>query len=131
MVNKPLLFGALFVCFIILSGLIVRHDVPDQKLIELAKKYPQVCHFLMGEGALVRDAWIITAGHIGIDLKRDLENKKSPTVTCNDLKYEIENVFVHPDFKSIHEGLDNDIALVKIKGKIAWGYTSNRIQTNR
>ena len=101
-----------------LQSLIVRHDVPDEKFIELAKKYPQICHFQMGEGTLVDSCWILTAGHIGNDLNRDLESNKKPTVLCNGKKYYIDQVVVHPDFKSIDEGLNNDICLVKIKGNI-------------
>ncbi len=101
-----------------LQSLIVRHDVPDEKFIELAKKYTQICHFQMGEGTLIDSCWILTAGHIGNDLNRDLELNKNPTVICNGKQYFIDQVFVHPDFKSIDEGLDNDICLVRTKGTI-------------
>ncbi len=98
-----------------LQSLVVRHDVPDEKFIELAKHYPQICHFEMGEGTLIASQWILTAGHIGNDLQRDMESGKNPFVTCNGQPHSIEGVFVHPDFKSMSEGLNNDICLVKIK----------------
>lgn len=101
-----------------LQSLIVRHDVPDEKFIVLAKKYQEICHFQMGEGTLVGSSWILTAGHVGEDLERDLELNKKPTVFCKGKQYFIDQVFVHPDFKSIGQGLDNDICLVKIKGTI-------------
>lgn len=106
----PLVFG--------LHNLIVRHDVSDKNFIDLAKKYPQICHFPMGEGTLIDSHWILTAGHVGNDLNRDLVNNKMPTVTCNGQQYNIEKVIVHPDFKNLNDGLDNDISLVKIKEPI-------------
>ena len=103
---------------ILFESLIVRHDVLDVKFIELAKQYPQICHFQMGEGTLIDSCWILTAGHIGNDLNRDLESKIKPTVLCNGKKYNIVQVVVHPDFKSIDERLNNDICLVKTKENI-------------
>ncbi|MES2590448.1 MAG: trypsin-like serine protease [Bacteroidota bacterium] len=103
----------IFTC--IFQGLIVRHDIADEKFIELAKNYPQVCHLPMGEATLVDSLWAITAGHIGQDLMNDISKGYVPTLTCNGTKYSIEKVLVHPGFKSMEEGLQNDIALVKIK----------------
>jgi len=69
----------------------------------------------MGEGTLIDSSWVITAGHIGRDLSRDLENGYSPTAVIDDKEYRIEKIFVHPQFKPIV----NDIALVKLQKKIA------------
>ena len=96
-------------------SLVVRHDVPEETFIALAKKFPQVCHFEMGEGTLIDSCWVLTAGHIGQDLKSELLTEKKPKVRCNNQSSLIEAVFIHPDFKNIEEGLNNDIALVKIK----------------
>ncbi|HJY64044.1 MAG TPA: trypsin-like serine protease [Ignavibacteria bacterium] len=103
---------------LVFQSLIVRDDVPDEKFIELAKQYPQICHFPMGEGTLIDSSWIITAGHIGTDLLRDIKNGYKPKVICNENEYAIDKIIVHPGFKSIEEGLQNDIALVQVKGKI-------------
>jgi hypothetical protein len=96
-------------------AIITRDDVSDSKFIELGKKYSDIlCHFPMGEGTLIDSFWVITAGHIGKDLKRDLQNGLSPGVKINGKDYPIENIFVHPDFQPIV----NDIALVKLKEKV-------------
>jgi secreted trypsin-like serine protease len=100
------------------QSLIVRDDMADNKFIELAKKYPQICHLPMGEAALIDSNWIITAGHVGNDLNADLSNGYTPTVKCNGSEYKIEKVIVHPEFRNIENGLSNDIALIKIKGVI-------------
>ena len=103
---------------LLLQSLVLRHDVPDEKFIELAKKYPQICHFAMGEGTLIDSQWILTAGHIGHDLLLDMENGKKPTVFCQGQSYSIEKVLLHPDFKNLEEGLNHDICLIKIMESI-------------
>lgn len=108
----------LIVAVLIFQGLIVRHDIPDETFITLAKKYPQICHLPMGEATLIDTSWVITAGHIGNDLLRDIKQGYSPTVQCNGATYPIDRVIVHPKFQSIEQGLQNDIALVKIRGSV-------------
>ncbi len=96
------------------SFIIIRHDVDDSKYIELAKKYHSVCHFLMGEGVLIESNWVLTAGHVGSDLKKDLEQGLKPKVKIESKDYEIEKVILHPGFHPI----EDDIALVKLKSKV-------------
>lgn len=69
----------------------------------------------MGEGTLIDTSWVITAGHVGKDLKRDLQNGITTTVKINGTEFELENVFIYPDFQPIV----NDLALVKLKSKVA------------
>ena len=97
------------------SFIIIRDDVNDSKYIELGKKYSDIiCHFPMGEGTLIDSSWIITAGHVGKDLKRDLLTNHSVSAKINGIEYQIEKVFVNPDFQPII----NDLALVKLKSKV-------------
>jgi Trypsin len=82
--------------------IIIRDDVNDSKYIELGGKYSDIiCHFPMGEGTLIDSSWVITAGHVGKDLKRDLQNGNSVTVKINGTEYQIDDVFVNPDFQPI------------------------------
>ena len=99
-------------------SLITRHDVADEKYIELAKQYPQICHLPMGEAALIDSCWAITAGHVGNDLIKDIANGYSPSLKCNGTEYAVAKVFVHPGFRDIENGLQNDIALIRINGVI-------------
>jgi hypothetical protein len=98
-----------------LQSLVVRHDVPDSKFILLASQYPQLCHLPMGEATLIEGNWLITAGHIGVDLIRDYKNGHALEAICNGFEYKIEDVIVHPGFRSIEDGLNNDIALIKLE----------------
>ena len=72
----------------------------------------------MGEATLIDSSWILTAGHIGRDLVRDMNGGYSPTVKCNGKEYPIEKVVVHPEFDDTPKGIVNDIALAKIKGAV-------------
>jgi len=67
-VSLIVVFAASFIC----QSLIVRHDIPDGKFVEEGRKHPQLCHFPMGEGVLIGEKIILTAGHIGNDLARDV-----------------------------------------------------------
>jgi hypothetical protein len=102
--------------FCLLTSLIVRDDVTDDKFIELAKAYPQICHFPMGEGVLIDSSWVLTAGHLGRDLLMDMERGFSPTVKCNGQELAIAKVELHPHFEDTPDGIINDIALVQVKG---------------
>ncbi len=108
----------LFMSWIVFSSLIVRHDVPDTKFIELAKDYPQICHFSVGEGTLIQSQWILTAAHLGKALEERKDREGFYQVTNNQVQYEIEKVIIHPDFEHGQFTISHDIALVKIKGKV-------------
>ena len=112
--KQSLQFLFLSVAFVLFQSLIVRHDVDDQKFIDYAKNYPQICHLPMGEAALIDSLWVVTAGHVGEDLNRDMQNGYSPTVKCNGVEYKIEKVIVHPQFVPI----EHDIALIKLKSPV-------------
>ncbi|HEY0031572.1 MAG TPA: trypsin-like serine protease [Bacteroidia bacterium] len=101
---------------ILLESLVVRHDVPEEKFISLAKEYPEICHFSNGEGVYIGDGWIMTAGHIGKDLLADQLNGRPTTVTCNGNAYQFGLVIVHPAFSDLDKGLSNDVSLVRIQG---------------
>ncbi|HYV90556.1 MAG TPA: trypsin-like serine protease [Chitinophagales bacterium] len=93
------------------SFIFIHHEVEEAKYIELGKKYHSLCHFPMGEGVLIDSDWVLTAGNVGNDLKKDLHDGFKPKATIEAGDYEIESVTVHPDFNPT----GNDIALVKLK----------------
>ncbi len=97
--------------------IITRHDIKDEKFTTLALQYPQVCHFPMGEGTLIRNNWILTAGHVGKDLQKDLA-RGDLRVMCNGNEYSVTTVIVHPSFSDLRDGLKHDISLVKIAGNV-------------
>lgn len=96
------------------SSMIIRHDVDDAKYLELGRKFPGIVHFPMGEGTLIAPHWVITAGHLGQDLKRDMAEGYAPTARIAGVEHAIASVFIHPDFAPIV----NDIALVRLKDDV-------------
>ena len=79
-----------------LMSLIVRHDVPDERFIALGKAYPQVCHLSDGESTLIKENWAVTAAHAAILLNKELEKGKTPQVSIDNNKYDVERVMLHP-----------------------------------
>ena len=108
--------------FIIMSfslmSLIVRHDVPDGRFIALGKEYPQICHLSDGESTLIKENWVVTAAHAAILLNEELENGKTPQVSIDNKQYDVEKVILHPNFQISETSIENDIALIQIKGNI-------------
>ena len=101
-----------------LMSLIVRHDVPDERFIELAKKYPQICHLADGEATLIKNNWVVTAAHAAIVLNEEMGNGKTPQVSIGNKYYDVEKVILHPKFELNETSIKNDIALIQIKGSI-------------
>ncbi len=101
-----------------LMSLIVRHDVPDERFIALGKAYPQVCHLSDGESTLIKENWAVTAAHAAILLNKELEKGKTPQVSIDNKKYDVERVILHPNFQINETSIENDIALIQIKGNI-------------
>lgn len=104
------------------SSMITRHDVDDARFIELGKRFPGIVHFPMGEGTLIAPQWVLTAGHLGQDLRRDIAQGYSPKARIGGQELAIEQVFVHPAFVPI----ENDLALVRLK-EAAKGITPARL----
>lgn len=96
-------------------GLITRHDVPDERFLKEGERFKAIVHFPMGEGTLIAPQWVLTAGHVGNDLKRDMGSGYSPTARIGEVDHAIADVFVHPAFVPI----ENDLALVKLKDAVA------------
>jgi secreted trypsin-like serine protease len=112
--SKVIYYSCFTLFWIIAQALVVRHDVKDIDLLNLAKKYPQICHFRNGEGTLISSQWVLTAAHLGelyVNTKDSLDLK----MECNGKTYIIEKVVVHPDYKGEDGNVLNDIALIKIK----------------
>lgn len=106
----------LFVLSILLQSLVVRHDIKDKDLLELAKKYPAICHFRNGEGTLIKANWILTAGHLG-NLYVNSTDSADLKILCSGITYSIDKVIMHPDYEA--EGnVSNDIALIKLKTNV-------------
>lgn len=115
--NKKINFLGLLVVGILLQGLVLRHDVTDQKFIDLAQKYPQIGHFSDGEGTLISPTWIVTAAHVA-ELYQDEKNENQTQIVIGRNQYKIEKVILHPNYEFSRYMIKNDIALVKIQSAV-------------
>jgi hypothetical protein len=90
--------------------IVIRHDRVDQQYLDLGAKYPAVCRVgrRMGDGTLVGDRWILTAGHVASGLMR---REAEPTVMCGERAFRVEQAFVHPEWVEMGP---HDIALLKL-----------------
>ena len=109
-----LLVGIL-VPFAPVHGIIIRHDVQDALYLKEGQKYHCLAHFPMGEGTAISSRWILTAGHLGMDLIHQMKIGYRPTVEVGNQEFDIEKVFVYDYFRQ----MQNDLALVKVKGEIS------------
>ena len=94
--------------------IVIRHDKKDKEYLELAKRFPFVCKIgkRTGDGTLIASQWVITAAHVALGsiLRGGSENKVYFEGAPNG--YEVDSVFIHPDFQPMGS---HDIALIKLK----------------
>ena len=73
-------------------AVVVRHDVPDEKIIELGAKFPAVGQvFPDGVGTLIGPQWVLTTSFVGT-----LIPKGTGIVRFEGKEYGIARVFMHP-----------------------------------
>lgn len=90
-----------------LHAIIIRHDRPDSRYIELGRRFqPMLCRINLpdGEGTLIAPSWVVTAAHVALDVPPRHE------VRVGGRSYRVTGKFVHPDYvRSRH-----DIALLRL-----------------
>jgi hypothetical protein len=109
------------------AALLTRPDRDDAEYLELATRYSASIALRApagGEGVLIASRWILTAAHMA---KSVGDLKPPPTIEAPSYStpkpvaalaigaryYEIQRIFVHPDWKK--DGDDSDIALILLK----------------
>ncbi|MBS1718098.1 MAG: trypsin-like serine protease [Armatimonadetes bacterium] len=79
-------------------GIVIRHDRPDSRYLELAKGHDEAVDIAGAMGTLIDKRWVLTAGHVGLEL--------SPYTSFVRIKgrvYQADRVIIHPDF--VKDGL--------------------------
>ncbi len=101
----------------------IRHDREDSRYLELGRQFTAVCALgKAGDGTLIAPNWILTAAHVA----NGLQNRGRLKATCGNADYEIEQVFIHPEWVEMGA---HDIALLKLK-KAVVGIKPIAIYTN-
>jgi hypothetical protein len=93
-----------------------RHDQPDSLYLELGRKYSALAHVNLstpqgaadGEGTLIAPHWVLTAAHVGAEVKR------GHRITVGETDYAVDAVIVHPDW----EGEAHDLALLRLASPV-------------
>ena len=87
----------------------IRHDREDSRYLELGKQFTAICALgRAGDGTLIAPNWILTAAHVA----NGLQNRGLLKANCGNAEYEIEQVFIHPEWVEMGA---HDIALLKLK----------------
>ncbi len=91
------------------SAITIRHDREDKRYLELGRQFTSVCTLgRAGDGTLIASQWIVTAAHVANGVK----NRGNIKAKCGNSEYEIEQVFIHPEWVDMGP---HDIALLKLK----------------
>ena len=92
-------------------AILIRPDRDDSEYQELSTRYTSsiILEAPDGEGVLIAPRWVLTAAHMGKALQ---EMKALPKLTFAGKAYEIQGIFIHPDWK---KGGPGDIALLQLK----------------
>lgn len=112
---RPLLC-TLFLTASLLVGLdpavaiVIRHDRPDARYLELGRDFRAVCDFVGagGHGTLIAPSWILTAGHVADGLS------SGGKARCGGVSARIEEIVFHPEFVSTRTELRHDVALLRL-----------------
>lgn len=97
-------------------------NTPDQQYVDYGSKFHSVvklCCFdgkglSCGSAVVISPEWILTAAHV-------VENCHSWTVSIGDDKYNIDNIIIHPEYKTEVFGY-HDIAIGHLSKKISLDY---------
>lgn len=91
------------------GAILTRADRDDEEYRELATRYPSAVGLgaAQGSGVLIAPRWVLTAAHRASALRT-----KNAALRIDGHSHEIQEVFVHPDWKP---GGDSDIALVLLR----------------
>jgi len=112
--NRAASFIAALAMSIQASAIVMRHDVPEQRFLELARQYPAAVNVRPAngdnaEGTLIAPRWVLTAAHVASAVE------PGDLVMAGGKSYRVERVFIHPQFHELKfSDMPYDIALIRL-----------------
>lgn len=104
---------------LLLCGFIIkRHDVPDEKYLDLARTFENhVANLNLPDGnaTFISKDWLVTAAHVGIIIKEKLENGEEHFINFKGNKFKVEEVVLPGKWK---RNKRHDIALVHLSEEV-------------
>ena len=97
------------------SAIVMRHDIAEQRFLDLATRYPAAVEVRPGngdyaEGTLIAARWVLTAAHVASAVA------PGDLVVAGGKSYQVEQVFIHPDFHElVFKDMPFDIALIRLR----------------
>ncbi len=92
-------------------AIIIRHDRPDQRYLDLGARFPAVGRVgrRMGDGTLIGDRWVVTAGHVANGLMRRSDDH---SVWFGERSYKVAKAYISPKWEEFGE---HDIAVLELE----------------
>jgi hypothetical protein len=99
------------------ESIIRRHDQPDSLYVQLARGYASLVHINLptpqgaadGEGTLIAPRWVLTAAHVGVEVK------PGHRVRLGRAELPVDSVVIHPQWA---DG-PHDLALLRLASPVA------------
>ena len=95
------------------DSIAIRHDVDDNRYIELGSDFPATVRVgeRGGDGTLVSPEWVVTAAHVAAGVVRRYGDDLKIFVDDESEGISVAQVIVHPEFRPMG---DYDIALIRL-----------------
>jgi hypothetical protein len=96
-------------------AIVMRHDMPEQRFLELASRYPASVNVRPAngdnaEGTLIAPRWVLTAAHVASAVV------PGDLVVAGGKSYRVERVFINPGFHELRfADMPYDIALLRLE----------------
>jgi hypothetical protein len=95
------------------DAIVIRHDRPDARYVELAKGFKAYGDVVEAGSTLIAPQWLLTAGHVAREI-----SPYTSFATVNGREYRIDRVIMHPDYVKAGLRGPRDLALLHLTSAV-------------